>query len=54
MRILITFRSTPSITFVSEVAVVFRNAFVLHGVGPPILSSEGAILHASAHLHDII
>ncbi len=39
------------ICIVSEVAVVFCNAFVLHGVGPPVSSSEGAALHASAHPH---
>ena len=33
------------------VAVVFCNASALHGIGPPVLSSEGAVLHASAHLH---
>ena len=35
----------------SGVAAVFCNASALVGIGPPVLSSEGAVLHASAHLH---
>ncbi len=39
----------------SEVAVVFCDAFVLHGVGPPVSSSEGrsafACLSASSSLY---
>ncbi len=29
---------------------MFCNASALHGVGPPVLSSEGTGLHTSAHL----
>ena len=38
--------ATLSLTIMSGVAVVFCNAFALHGIGPPVLSSEGAVLHA--------
>ena len=48
---LITCISHTQSYIMSGVAVVFCNASALHGIGPPVLSSEGAVLHASAHLH---